>query len=78
MNTIKHRIKNVISKQLGIKIKDISNDFNLSEDMGADSLDIVEVIMALEQEFNIEIPDKMIEKINSVNTASNYITRLIK
>lgn len=78
MNTIKHRIKNVISKQLGIKIKDISNDFNLSEDMGADSLDIVEVIMALEQEFNIEIPDKMIEKINSVNTASSYITRLIK
>lgn len=77
-NIIKHRIKYIVSKQLGINKKDILNDFHFTEDMGADSLDIVELIMALEKEFNIEIPDKIIEKITTINTAANYISRIIE
>lgn len=78
MNQIKSRIKSIISKQLGINIKDISNDLNFSNDMGADSLDIIELMMELEKEFNIDIPDEIVERINSVNTAIKHINDLIK
>ncbi len=62
------RIKKIISDQLSVKIDEIQNNKLLSDDLGADSLDIVELIMALEEEFDIEISDESAEKINTVQS----------
>jgi len=67
------RIKKIIAEQLGSDEADISLTSSFIEDLGADSLDIVELIMALEEEFDIEIPDSEAEKITSVGDAVEYI-----
>ena len=67
------RIKKIIIEQLGSEDADISLGSSFIEDLGADSLDIVELIMALEEEFDIEIPDSEAEKITSVGDAVEYI-----
>ena len=67
------RIKKIIIEQLGSDEADISMSSNFIEDLGADSLDIVELIMALEEEFDIEIPDSEAEKIMSVGDAVEFI-----
>ena len=69
------RIKKIIVEQLGSEEGDISLESSFIEDLGADSLDIVELIMALEEEFDIEIPDSEAEKITSVGDAVGYISR---
>lgn len=67
------KIKNVLQEQLGIDESVITMDSAFVDDLGADSLDIVELIMALETEFDIEIPDEDAEKITTVGEAVNYI-----
>ena len=67
------RVKKIIMEQLGSEDADITLKASFIEDLGADSLDIVELIMALEEEFDIEIPDSEAEKITSVNDAVEYI-----
>ena len=67
------RVKKIIIEQLGSEDADISLEASFIEDLGADSLDIVELIMALEEEFDIEIPDSEAEKITSVGDAVEYI-----
>ena len=67
------QVKNIIAEQLGVSEDEISEDSNLVEDLDADSLDIVELIMGLETEFDIEIPDEEAEKISTVGDAVNYI-----
>jgi len=67
------RVKKIIIEQLGSDDADISLEASFIEDLGADSLDIVELIMALEEEFDIEIPDSEAEKITSVGDAVEYI-----
>ncbi|QAT41648.1 acyl carrier protein [Clostridium sp. JN-9] len=67
------KIKNIISEQLGIDADEISIDSSFVDDLGADSLDIVELIMALETEFDLEIPDEDAEKISTVNDVVEYI-----
>jgi len=67
------RIKDIISDQLGIDADEIAMDSSFIDDLGADSLDIVELIMALEGEFDIEIPDEDAEKISSVGDVVDYI-----
>lgn len=78
MNNIEIRIKKIISKKLDIKIEKIFNNASFLEDLGADSLDIVELIMALEEEFNIEISDEDAEKINTVQKSIDYIKNKCK
>ncbi|WWO96731.1 MAG: acyl carrier protein [Candidatus Dasytiphilus stammeri] len=77
MNTIEERIKKVVSKQLKIKQEQILNTHSFVKDLRADSLDIVELFMALEEEFNIEIPDEEAEKIITVQAAINYVKTII-
>ncbi|CAL4043278.1 acyl carrier protein [Buchnera aphidicola] len=77
MNTISIRIKKIISKQLGIKEKDILDHNSFLEDLGADSLDAIELIMKLEEEFNIEISDEASENFNTVKNMIDYINTII-
>ncbi|MDP4180053.1 MAG: acyl carrier protein [Bacillota bacterium] len=67
------KVKKIIVEQLGVEEEDIAMESSFIDDLGADSLDIVELIMALEEEFDIEIPDSEAEKIATVGDAVDYI-----
>jgi len=73
MSNIEERVKKIVSEQLGVK-DEIANDASLVDDLGADSLDTVELVMALEEEFECEIPDEEAEKITTVQQAIDYVT----
>lgn len=70
---IDERIKEIIAEQLGVKKEEIKPESSFIDDLGADSLDTVEVVMALEEEFGIEIPDEDAEKMTKVQEAVKYI-----
>ena len=67
------RVRAIIAEQLGVKIEEVTDAASFIEDLGADSLDTVELVMALEEEFGIEIPDEDAEKMGSVGDAIKYI-----
>ncbi|HET8761175.1 MAG TPA: acyl carrier protein [Nitrospiria bacterium] len=67
------RVKKIITEQLGVDEEDVTPEANFVEDLGADSLDTVELVMAFEEEFGIEIPDEDAEKILTVQQAVDYI-----
>ncbi|HLD88368.1 MAG: acyl carrier protein [Candidatus Omnitrophota bacterium] len=67
------KIKSIIAEQLGVKPEEVTPGASFVDDLGADSLDTVELIMALEEEFNIEIPDEDAEKMKTVGDAIKYI-----
>ncbi len=67
------KVKKIIVEQLGVEEEEVNMDSSFIDDLGADSLDIVELIMALEEEFDIEIPDSEAEKIATVGDAVDYI-----
>lgn len=69
------KVKKLIVEQLGVEEDDIAMESSFIDDLGADSLDIVELIMALEEEFSLEIPDDEAEKITTVGDAVGYITK---
>lgn len=71
--SIEERVKNIIVEQLGVEASQVTEGAKFVEDLGADSLDTVELVMALEEEFSVEIPDEDAEKIASVGDAINYI-----
>ena len=73
MADIQERVKAIIADQLGVDEAEITSEASFVDDLGADSLDTVELVMALEEEFNIEIPDEEAEKISTVKDAVNYI-----
>jgi acyl carrier protein len=70
---VEERVKKIVAEQLGVPETDIKNDSSFQEDLGADSLDAVELVMALEEEFGSEIPDEEAEKITGVQQAIDYI-----
>ena len=72
-NSIEERVKKIIIEQLGVESDKVTNDASFVEDLGADSLDTVELVMALEEEFECEIPDEDAEKITTVQQAIDYI-----
>lgn len=67
------KVRDIVVEQLGVEADEVALDSTFIDDLGADSLDIVELIMAFEEEFNIEIPDEAAEKIKSVQDVVNYI-----
>ncbi|MDD4295259.1 MAG: acyl carrier protein [Candidatus Omnitrophica bacterium] len=71
--SVEEKVKDIISEQLGVKKDEIKIESSFIDDLGADSLDTVEVVMALEEEFGIEIPDEDAEKITTVGQAISYI-----
>lgn len=73
MSTVEERVRKIVVEQLGIKEDELSNDASFVDDLGADSLDTVELVMALEEEFETEIPDEKAEKITTIQEAIDYI-----
>ena len=73
MSTVEERVKKIVCEQLGVKESEVQNSSSFVEDLGADSLDTVELVMALEEEFETEIPDEEAEKLASVQDAIDYI-----
>ena len=73
METVEQRVKKIVAEQLGVNETDIKPESTFVDDLGADSLDTVELVMALEEEFECEIPDEEAEKITSVQQAIDYI-----
>ncbi|MDD4004827.1 MAG: acyl carrier protein [Elusimicrobiaceae bacterium] len=74
---IEERVKNIIVEQLGVDAAEVTPNAQFVNDLGADSLDTVELIMALEEEFDIEIPDDKAEKIKTVGEALDYIKQAV-
>ena len=72
MESIEQRVKKIVAEQLGVNEAEIKNASSFLDDLGADSLDMVELVMALEDEFGIEIPDEDAEKITTVQNAIDY------
>ena len=75
---VEEKVKEIISKQLGVDQAEVTPEASFVEDLGADSLDTVELVMAFEEAFNIEIPDEDAEKIATVQNAIDYITAKAK
>ena len=75
MSSIEERVRKIICEQLGVKGEEVKDDASFVEDLGADSLDTVELVMALEEEFETEIPDEDAEKITTVREAIDYINQ---
>ncbi len=73
MSDVAERVKKIVVEQLGVKEDEVSNESSFVDDLGADSLDTVELVMALEEEFETEIPDEDAEKITTVQQAVDYI-----
>jgi acyl carrier protein len=73
MENIEQRVRKIVAEQLGVNEADVKNESSFVNDLGADSLDTVELVMALEEEFETEIPDEEAEKITTVQQAINYI-----
>ena len=78
MENIEERVRKIVAEQLGVKEADIKNESSFVDDLGADSLDTVELVMALEEEFECEIPDEEAEKITTVQQAVDYVTGHLK
>jgi acyl carrier protein len=72
---VEEKVKEIIAKQLGVNAADVTPEASFVEDLGADSLDTVELVMAFEESFNIEIPDEDAEKIVKVKDAVEYIKK---
>jgi len=73
MENIEQRVKKIVAEQLGVNEADIKNESSFVDDLGADSLDTDELVMALEEEFECEIPDEQAEKITTVQQAIDYV-----
>ena len=73
MSTVEQQVKAIVAEQLGVKQEQVTNDASFVDDLGADSLDTVELVMAFEEAFEIEIPDEDAEKIRTVQDAIDYI-----
>jgi len=73
MESVDQRVKRIVAEQLGVNEAEIKNESTFVDDLGADSLDTVELVMALEEEFECDIPDEEAEKITSVQQAIDYI-----
>ncbi|WP_037587222.1 acyl carrier protein [Stenoxybacter acetivorans] len=74
MDNIEQRVKKIVAEQLGVSEAEVKNESSFQEDLGADSLDTVELVMALEEAFGCEIPDEEAEKITNVQQAIDFVS----
>ena len=75
--SVHEKVKSIIVEQLGVEADEVTLEASFTDDLGADSLDIVELVMAFEEEFGIEIPDEDAEKITTVKDAADYISERV-
>ena len=76
MSSVEEQVKRIVAEQLGVKEETVTTEASFVDDLGADSLDTVELVMALEEEFECEIPDEEAEKITTVQHAIDYIMQI--
>jgi acyl carrier protein len=76
MSGIGDRVRKIVSKHLGVEEGEVTDDANINDDLGADSLDAVELVMAFEEEFGVDIPDEAVEKIQTIEDAISLIGEL--
>lgn len=74
MSDIEQRVKQAVAEQLGIRVEDIKNEASFMDDLGADSLDLVELVMSFENDFDITIPEEDTGAITTVQSAVDYVT----
>ena len=74
MENVEQRVRKIVAEQLGVNEADVKNESSFVNDLGADSLDTVELVMAFEEEFDIEVPDEEAEKLQAVGDVISYIT----
>jgi len=77
-STVERRVKDIVAEQLGLEDEEIGVENSIIDDLGADSLDIVELMMALEEEFSLDIPDEDAEKILTVKDAVEYVRKRVQ
>jgi acyl carrier protein len=77
MSDVEEKVKDIIVEELGVEREKLTTDASFMEDLGADSLDTVELVMAFEKEFDIDIPDEEAEKLRTVGDAMNYLHQKI-
>jgi acyl carrier protein len=78
MPDLQDKVKDIIVEELGVEREKLTSEASFMEDLGADSLDTVELVMAFEKEFNIDIPDEDAEKMRTVGDAMNYLREKVK
>ena len=71
--SVEQKVKSIVAEQLGVAIEEVKNESSFQDDLGADSLDVVELVMALEEAFGCDIPDEEAEKITTVQAAIDYV-----
>jgi acyl carrier protein len=72
-NDLSERIKTIVADQLGVEIAEVTKDASILDDLGADSLDIVELVMTLEEAFNIEVPDEAVEEMRTIGDVHRFV-----
>jgi acyl carrier protein len=72
-NGLSERIQSVVADQLGVEITEVTKDASILDDLGADSLDVVELVMTLEETFNIEVPDEAIEEMRTIGDVQRFV-----
>jgi acyl carrier protein len=75
-DSLEIKVRNILAEQLGVDLVEVSPDARILEDLGADSLDVVEMVMSLEEAFDIEIPDEDVEELRTVADVERYVTRV--
>nr|QUE29235.1 AcpP [Erythrotrichia welwitschii] len=77
-NEINENVKRIVAEQLGVDISEVTDQAHFTKDLGADSLDTVELVMAIEEEFSIDIPDEEAEKITTLDEVVTFIDKQLK
>lgn len=76
-DSLEQQVRGIVAEQLGVDLSELRADASILDDLGADSLDVVEMVMSLEEAFDIEVPDEDVEEMRTVSDVERYITRAV-
>jgi acyl carrier protein len=76
-DSLEIKVRNILAEQLGVDLSEVTPDARILDDLGADSLDVVEMVMSLEEAFDIEVPDQDVEELRTVADVERYVTRAV-
>ncbi|HVN36684.1 MAG TPA: acyl carrier protein [Myxococcota bacterium] len=76
-DSLEIKVRNILAEQLGVDLSEVTPDARILDDLGADSLDVVEMVMSIEEAFDIEVPDQDVEELRTVADVERYVTRAV-